>query len=159
MQWPASLEELELSIWNLSSHQLRLPPRLRKLRLGHIFNQSVAELELPSTLEWLAFGVAFNQPVESVLRLPMSLQHLHFGSGHFADQFNQSLANMQWPSSLHSLFLPSSLHVSVDGLPRHLPASLRALHRFKSTDANVEAAWAAIVASLPWCEMMVKQLL
>ena len=153
--WPVALEELELSAWNCSSHQLRLPPRLRKLRFGSEFNQSVAELELPSTLEWLGFGDSFNQPVEGVLRLPMRLQQLHFGLGYNKDKFNQPLTNMQWPSSLQSLFLPSSLELSLEGLPHQLPASLRALHRYvESTDATIESAWTAIAASLPRCEMI-----
>ena len=157
VQWPATLEELEFSImvWDLPCHQLRLPPRLRKLRLGNGFNRSVEGLELPSTLEWLGFGDSFDQPVEGVLRLPMQLQQLHFGSGTTRDEFNQPLMNMQWPSSLQSLFLPSSLELSLEGLPRLLPASLRALHRYvESDDATIESGWIAIVASLPRCEMI-----
>ena len=158
VQWPVALEELELSVWNLPCHQLRLPPRLRKLRFGEEFNQSVADLELPSTLEWLGFGDKFNQPVEGVLRLPMRLQQLHFGSGNNTDTFNQPLTNMQWPSSLQSLFLPMSLDLPLEGLPRLLPPSLRALHRYESADATIESAWTAIVASLPRCEMILRPL-
>ena len=159
-QWPASLEELELPEWDWPCHQLRLPPRLRKLRFGLFFNQSVADLELPSTLEWLGFNNSFNQPVEGVLRLPMQLQQLHFGSGtrgNFASRFNQPLTNMQWPSSLQSLFLPSSLKLPLEGLPRLLPPSLRALHRYESDDATIESAWTAIVAALPRCQTIIIQ--
>ena len=152
VQWPVALEELDLMGWNLPSP---LPPRLRKLRLCDRFNQSVEDLELPSTLEWLGFGDSFNQPVEGVLRLPMRLQQLHFGSGYSIDKFNQPLTNMQWPSSLQSLFLPTASKLPLEGLPRLLPPSLRALHRYESDDAKIESAWTAIVAALPRCETII----
>jgi hypothetical protein len=146
-KWPDSLVELELR-WEFNRHLSLddLPPALRKLTLGPLFDQPLLRNVLPQGLTHLEFGptrCSFNHPLPPGV-LPDSLTFLSFGDRRECTlsheesrdhmyahvQFNQAFQTGSLPANLTHLILGP--HYSGSHLTdANTPSSLAHLWRGK----------------------------
>ncbi|CAM9591454.1 unnamed protein product [Ectocarpus sp. 13 AM-2016] len=104
--WPASLEVVRFG--TSFDKPLRggggigLPPRLREVHLGGVFNQPLDGVEWPASLEKLTLSEYFNQSLgygngDGVV-FPKGLREVVFGG-----RFNQAIDDVVWPERLRTL--------------------------------------------------------
>ncbi|GAM25074.1 hypothetical protein SAMD00019534_082490 [Acytostelium subglobosum LB1] len=97
---PASLVHLEFHMGSRFNHPFGegvLPPSLRTLKLGMLYNMVLTKGSLPPSLSSLTFGYGYDQPFEPGV-LPASITSLTFGHS-----YNQSILPDVLPQSLTSL--------------------------------------------------------
>ncbi|CAM9431120.1 unnamed protein product [Scytosiphon promiscuus] len=105
--WPASLEVLHFGTGFNKPLQgkegIGLPPSLREIHLGGVFDQPLEGVEWPPTLRKLTFSEYFNRSIEYVadgsgVSFPGGLQEMSF-----CGRFDQEIARVAWPEGLMSL--------------------------------------------------------
>ena len=112
--WPPSLEVLEFGTGfdkplqggggDGDRDRVGLPPGLRAVDLGGVFNQALAGVEWPPGLQELTLSEFFNQPLEfrdggkGGVSFPAGLRRIVFGG-----QFNQEVSSTAWPGGLQFL--------------------------------------------------------
>ena len=74
-----------------------VPPALRELHFGTLFDQLLADTQLPDTLRALIFGASFSQCIDNV-RLPPRLEQLCYGNNFTGGGCR--LPFSRWPVSL-----------------------------------------------------------
>ncbi|CAN0451090.1 unnamed protein product [Ectocarpus sp. 12 AP-2014] len=104
--WPASLEVVRFG--TSFDKPLRggggigLPPRLREVHLGGVFNQPLDGVEWPVSLEKLTLSEYFNQSLRygngDGVVFPKGLREVVFGG-----RFNQAMDDVVWPERLRTL--------------------------------------------------------
>lgn len=104
MQWPSSLEQLELGdLFNQPIERVTWPDSLQQLSFGDAFDQAVRGVTWPTNLRQLTLASSFSYPLQLVSDWPAGLQV--FNLLFWPEFYGHNLTLIRWPEGLTTLRL------------------------------------------------------